>query len=281
VVSTNASYSSGRDRPGFEIDARVARKETNYGGSVEGRVMSKTFFGVRADRRTFSFDKSAVFQSANLNDELNRVSIDTGLSLRYQLTSLTSLSFVAIRSKDQFKISPLRDSKSTILGATVSFDPFAIIKGNATFGFRKFVPQDPDIPAYQGSTAAVDLAYSMFGTTRFTVRVGRDIQYSYDVNQPYYLQTGVDFSIAQQLFGPVDVVGRVGTQRLNYRDRAGAAIAVRERIDAIHSFGGGVGYHLGKELRLGFNVDSSRRISDVESRPYEGLKYGTALTYAF
>jgi hypothetical protein len=186
-----------------------------------------------------------------------------------------------MRSKDQFKISPLRDSKSTIFGATVSFDPFALVKGSATIGFRKFVPQDSALPPYQGSTAAVDLAYSVYGTTRFTVKVGRDIQYSYDVNQPFYLQTGVDFSVAQQLFGPVDVVGRVGTQRLDYRDRAGAVIAVRDRNDQIHSFGGGVGYHFGKELRLGVNVDSVRRISDVESRPYEGLKYGTALTYAF
>jgi hypothetical protein len=243
--------------------------------------MSKTFFGVRADRHTFSFDKSAVFLDARLNDELNRVTTDVGLSLRYQLTSLTSLSLVGMRSKDQFKISPLRDSRSDSLGATVSFDPFALIKGSATFGFRKFVPQDLDLPSYQGSTAAVDLVYSVYGTTRFAVKVDRDIQYSYDVNQPYYLQTGVDFSVAQQLFGPVDLVGRVGTQHLDYRDRARRAIEVRERVDLIHSFGGGIGYHLGKELRLGFNVDSIRRISEVESRPYEGLKYGTALTYAF
>src|SRR6185369_15910947 len=108
-------------------------------------------------------------------------------------------SFAAMRSTDHFSISPLRDSRSTILDATVSFDPFALIKGTATFGFRKFAPQDPNLPTFQGSTAAVNLEYSVFGTTRFTGRVGRDIQYSYDINQPYYLQTGVDFSVAQQL----------------------------------------------------------------------------------
>jgi Putative beta-barrel porin 2 len=178
-------------------------------------------------------------------------------------------------------VSSLRDSNSTLLGATVTFDPFALIKGKATVGFRTFTPEDPDIPRYQGSTAAVDLAYTLYGTTRFTVKFDRDIQYSYDINQPYYLQTGVDFSVAQQIFGPVDVVGRVGTEHLVYSNRRGAAIAVPDRIDVIHVFGGGLGYRLGKELRLGFNIDSSRRISDVESRPYEGLKYGTALTYAF
>jgi len=281
VVNTNASYTNSRDRPGYEIDARVARKEASYGGSVEVRVMSKIFVGVRGDRRTFSFDKSVVFLDAKLSDELDRATTATGLSLRYDLTSLTSLSFTAMRLKDQFKVSSLRDSNSTLLGATVTFDPFALIKGKATVGFRTFMPEDPDLPRYQGSTAAVDLAYTLYGTTRFTVKFDRDIQYSYDINQPYYLQTGVDFSVAQQIFGPVDLVGRVGTEHLAYSNRRGAAIAVPDRIDVIHVFGGGVGYRLGKELRLGFNIDSSRRISEVESRPYEGLKYGTALTYAF
>ncbi len=53
------------------------------------------------------------------------------------------------------------------------------------------------------------------------------------------------------------------------------------RTDAVHSLGVGVGYHLGKELRLGFNVDKARRDSEVESRPYEGWKYGASLTYGF
>ena len=281
VVNTNASYTNSRERPGFEIDARVTRKEASYGGSVELRVMSKIFVGVRGDRRTFAFDKAVVFQNANLSDGLDRTTTATGLTLRYDLTSLTSLALIAIRIKDQFKLSTMRDSDSTLLGTTVTFDPFALIKGKATVGVRTFVPVDPDVPRYQGTTAAVDLACSVYGTTRFTVKFDRDIQYSYDLNQPYYLQTGVDFSIAQQIFGPVDVIARVVAQRLDYAERRGAPIEVRDRIDVIHMFGGGVGYRLGKELRLGFNVDSSRRISDVQSRPYEGLKYGTALTYAF
>jgi Putative beta-barrel porin 2 len=259
----------------------VAREEAAYGGAVELRVMSRTFVGVRADRRTFSFDENAIYQGANLSDQLDRATTTAGLSLRYDLTSLTSLSFTAMRSKDEFKVSTLRDSNSTLFATTVTFDPFALIKGKATVGYRSFVPEDPDLPRYDGSIGAVDLACSVYGTTKFTVKFARDIQYSYDINQPYYLQTGVDFEVAQQIFGPVDIVGRVGSQRLDYSDRRGAAIAVPNRIDLIHQFGGGVGYRLGKDLRLGFNVDSSRRISEVESRPYEGLIYGASLTYAF
>jgi hypothetical protein len=128
---------------------------------------------------------------------------------------------------------------------------------------------------------ALDLSFSIYGTTRFGVHGVRDIQYSYDVNQPYYLLTGFDANIAQQIFGPFDTVLRVGEQRLAYRDRAGAPIEAANRSDAVHSKGLGVGYHMGKELRLAFNVDSTHRTSVVESRSYEGLKYGAALTYGF
>jgi len=35
----------------------------------------------------------------------------------------------------------------------------------------------------------VDLTCTLLGMTRFAVRAMRDVQYSYDLAQPYYLQT--------------------------------------------------------------------------------------------
>ena len=281
IVNTNVAYAKVRDRPGFEVDARVSRKDLAYGGSVEGRIMSKTFFGVRGERRKVDFDQAALFLDVNLHDELNHVTTSSGLLLRHQITSLTSISVNATRSEDRFEFSPLRDSVSTMLGTTVTFDPFALIHGSATFGFRDFEPRSSRLPSFKGSTMAIDLSFSIYETTRFGVHAVRDIEYSYDVNQPYYLLTGFDASIAQQIFGPFDTVLRVGEQRLAYRDRIGATINASNRTDAVHSKGLGVGYHLGKELRLGFNLDTIHRTSVVVSRPYEGLKFGTALTYGF
>ena len=70
-------------------------------------------------------------------------------------------------------------------------------------------------------------------------------RYSYEINQPYYLQTGGLVSLTQHLFGPVDAVGRAGAYRLAYRDRAGAAVTASNRIDMIHTYGGGVGTSCG------------------------------------
>ena len=45
IVNTNVAYAKVRDRPGFEVDARVSRKDLAYGGSVEGQIMSTELGG--------------------------------------------------------------------------------------------------------------------------------------------------------------------------------------------------------------------------------------------
>ena len=280
-INLGASYANTKERPGYEIDLRAPQSNVGLQAGIEGKVASKSFVGVRVQRQTVDFDDEATFANRLLRDELNRDTTSVTLTLRQQLTPLTSIELNGMRSTDQFEFSPLRDSTSTSFNGSVTFDPLALIRGTASFGIRDFTPDSPDIPAYTGGTMSVDLAYTLLGTTRFAVRAIRDIQYSFDVTQPYYLQTGIEFSVTQQIYGPVDVVGRLNEQRLAYRDRSGVPQIAPNRTDSIHSYGGGAGYRFGPDLRLGFNIDSMRRESVIESRTYKGLKYGTALTYGF
>jgi hypothetical protein len=192
---------------------------------------------------------------------------------------LTSLGFEVSREQDRFEFSPLRDSNSTEIAAGVAFDPFALIKGGARIGYRDFQPLFSSLPGYTGSTAAVDLSYIALGSTKLGMTALREVQYSYDINQPYYLLTGVTGSVGQQIFGPVDVVGRIGMQRMAYQDRVGAAVAVSDRTDHVRTYGGGIGYHLGRDIRIGFNIDHGNRTSGVAQRQYSGLTYGTSVTY--
>jgi hypothetical protein len=279
TVKVGTDYLSTRERPGFEIDARSQRNELGYTGSVEIRALSKTFFGLQGSHRKVSYDKAAVFLNSNLQFELNRTMTSGGLAVRHQLTPLTSLLLEVSREQDRFEFSPLRDSNSTHISGGVRFDPFALIKGSATFGYRDFQSLSPGLPDFQGSTAAVDLSYVALGSSKLGLTVTRDVQYSYDIDQPYYVQTGIAGSIAQQIFGPVDVVGRLGAQRLDYRTRVGAGVAALERADHVHSYGGGIGYHIGRDIRIGFNIDHYDRRSPISLRQYNGLTYGTSVTY--
>jgi len=279
TVTPTWTYANTRERPGFEIDARSQRTETGYGGTIELRAQTKTFFSVSAERKKTDYDKAAVFLGANLHDQLNRTVTTETVSVRHQLTPLTSISFDMSKGQDRFDFDPLRDSDSIGFSGRVNFDPAALIKGSASFGYRDFRPASPDLPGFQGSIAAVDVNYVLLGTTKFAVQFNRDVQYSYDINQPYYVQTGGTASISQQLFGPLDIVVRGGLQRLEYQTRTGAVVAVSNRVDHTQAYGGGIGYHLGRDTRIGFNIDQSRRISGVELRQFKGLEYGFAVTY--
>jgi len=279
ILNPGVAYLHTRERPGFEIDTRSQRNELDYNGTVELRVGSKTHLGARFDQRVTEFDQDATYQGTSLQDELNRTVTAFGVTGRHQLTPLTSITFDVSRQQDRFEFSPDRDTDSTLVVAGLKFDPAALLKGAATFGYRDFQPLSPAVPSFQGATAAVDLAYVPFDSTRLTLTVTRDVQYSYDVNQPYYLLTGATGSISQRIYGPVDAVGRIGADRLEYRDRAGAAVAAADRVDHINSYGGGIGYHMGRDLRIGFNVDRQQRTSVIDSRQYTGLKYGFAVTY--
>jgi hypothetical protein len=281
IVGVNGSYLHTRDRPGFEIDARSERNELAFDASLELRVGPKTFAGVRGASVTTDFDSAATFDGVSLREALNRTVTTAAATLRYQATPLTALTFDVGRSEDRFEFSPERDSDSTSAAVGVKLDRFALIKGSASVGYRDFQPVSPALPAYKGVIATADLSYVAFGNTKVAVQAIRDVQYSFDVNQPYYLLTGVLGSLTRRIARPIDVVGRIGLQKLAYRDSAGANVAAPDRIDYVHSYGGGIGYHMGTDIRIGFNVDQQHRTSPVPNTEYHGLRYGTSVTYGF
>jgi len=277
----NWAYNNVRERPGFEIDTRVGRKEVTYSGSADYHALSKTLIGVSGSRERTAFASEAVYQDTNLEIALNRVSTTVAVNVRHQLAPLTSLTVSGSRSMDRFEFSPERDSNSTGAQATISFLPGALLKGAFTIGYTDFTPVAQDLPGFTGLVGTVGLSAVLLGTTRFGVTGSRGVEYSYDVNQPYYVRTGINGSIAQQIFGPFDVEVRAGTEILAYRDRDGTAVQVANRSDHVNSIGVGVGFHMGKALRLAFNVDKVNRDSKVADRQYDNFKFGTALTSTF
>ena len=273
-----ATYLHVRDRPGFEIDERSARAQWDPHAAIEWRAFSKTYVGVKASRRVVEFDSAATFEGVRLQDALNRKETTQGITVRNQLTPLTSISFSGSHQEDRFDFAPMRDTTSNTFGVTVTFDPLALIKGSATIGYRDFKPSSPTVPGFRGTTTSVDLSYVLAGSTKVSGQIGRDVQYSFELQAPYYVQTGGSVSLAQQIFGPLDAVVRGGVQRLSYSESTVLA-AGTARTDRVYSYGGGVGYHFGENVRFGFNIDNQKRSTILAARAYNGLRYGFAVTY--
>ncbi len=279
ALKGNFTRLSTRARPGFEIDARSQRQEKLFGGEVTIRTFSRTHFGAKGWRREVEFDQAAVFREANLGEELNRRNSGAAFILRIDLTPLTSVLLEMGRERDRYVSTPLRDADSTHVAGTVTFQPLALISGDASFGYRRFLPLSNEVPPYRGGTAVVNLTYAIFGTTRLGVGATRNIQPSFELSQPYFLETGVSGSVQQQIYGGFDILARTGLRWLEYRDRLGARVQVSNRTDRVRNFGLGAGYRLGLDKRIGFNVDYDERTSGVDDYRYNGLRYGMSITY--
>ena len=110
------------------------------------------------------------------------------------------------------------------------------------------------------------------------IAVDRDIQYSYESRTPYYIQTGWTATLTQRITGRWDVQLTGGRDRLAYQ---AIAQAVDGRTDFVGRFGGGIGYTVGEQTRVSFDLNSWYRSSVIPGREYGSLRAGVSVNYGY
>lgn len=280
VWLVEGSYLRSRERPGFEIDLRADRRERGGAVTTEIRAWSRTFLGGRLEHRDVKFRDRELFAGRNLGEELNRSRLSGTASVRYELTPMTSVSVEASAFNEQFAASPWRDAGSTQLAGGLRFDPSARVRGHVLVGYREFALSSGAAPAFVGPTLLVNLSSVAGASTRIGFESVRDLEYSFDPERPYYLFTGVSGSVTRRLFGPVDVQARVGWRTLTYRTRTDVVVEHAHRRDRVVTFAESIGYRLGANSRVTFDIESQRRASPIMLRNYRGGRYGLSLSWA-
>lgn len=275
----SGSFLNSRERPGYEIDVRSRRLETTVSVGGDVRVSSATTAGLSARRSRIDFDVDAFFLGTSLRNTLNRRVDALSASIRHALTPLTSVAVTGGVERDRFMFAPFRDAESVRVMPGVEFAPSALIAGRAYVGYRRFRPAGPGIPDFTGAVANVDLTYTLQGATRFNVQAERDVAYSFELVDPYYVLTGVRGSVAQHVTSSWIVLASAGRHRLAYRQSATPSPAGTGRIDRVDAYGAGLTYRIGPRLRVGVTADYYRRESELLRRRYEGLRAGTTVTY--
>jgi hypothetical protein len=267
-----------RQRPGYEIDVRARHYETEFHGGVDLRVASKST--LRADYRhlDYRFAGDEVFDGQALNEELNRTLKAIDLGWRQRLTALTTWVTRVTRESERFEFEDDRNSDSFRVSSGFELGRFALIRGSAFIGYRKLTPADGGIlPEFSGVTTDVDVAYTAPTQTRLGAAVDRDVQYSYESTTPYYVQTGWTATLTQRVTGRWDLQLSGGRDRLSYQ-----AIDPRDaRRDFVGRFGGGVGYTVGDQMRVSFDVNSFYRRSQDPGREYGSMRAGLSVTYGY
>jgi hypothetical protein len=289
-TSVFASGTAGRtrQRPGHEIDIRPLRLETGAEVGAEIRAGSRTFFRFAAARDAMRFDEAAVLDGVSLRAALNRTADRMSLSLRREVTPLTSWSVTVERQRDIFSESDARGSTILRVYPTVEFKPRALIVGRAQVGYLKFDPTDPLLAGFSGLSTAIDLASTIRDRTRLAVQAEREVRYSYNRLQPHYVTTGLRLSITHRLTDAWDVLATAGRQHLNYPEstlpgRAGQPPQLLpRRTDAVPTYGAGFGYQLTPRTRFALQVvREARRSEGTPLKNYDGTRASTSVTHAF
>jgi hypothetical protein len=285
----SAAFASAKQRQGLDIDVRARRMRFDLGAGVDVRVSPKTAIGASVSTSRDAFEDTAFAEGINLRETLTRRTEGAHLDFSYEVTPLTTVILPVEAERHDFSYDPLRGSTSIQIAPRVEFKPTALIQGSASVGFRRVTPSSAAMQEFSGVVAAVDLGYSLRGSTRLALTVGRDLVYSFRQDFPYFLLTGVGISARQQLTTAWDVHGSFGRQQLDYRRRldagpSGAAATVEGPLTTRTegwSYGAGLGYRVGRNSRITFEVMRSLREAGMVGRDFEGWQAGTSVFYGF
>jgi hypothetical protein len=266
---------TSHQRPNSEIDDRVAQTTTAGTVGTAIRIGPRLELDLHAREGRVAFGDPA--DALTLADALDRQSTTLGVDGRYALTPLTTFVVRTERTRDKFAHDVLRDAAAVSVQPGVEFKPGALLSGSAFVGFRRFDPDAATLGSYAGLVAAVKLKYTWRDSTRLDVKTSRDVEYSFERETPFYIQTGQALSLTHAVAELWDVVVRGGFDRLAYQ-RA-TSTPGPARVDRVRSAGAGIGYHFAGSTRLGFDVTYQQRLSPLAERRYSGYRIGGSFTY--
>lgn len=282
------AFVNTQQRANYEIDIRARYVDNAFAAGAAYQFTPKFSVEVAGRRSLIDYDAKEVFLGTPLQQTLDRSTTGFSATARHKLTPLTTLLLRTEKSETEFEFSPQRNSNSLAVLPGVEFKPRALISGRASVGFRRFKAEDSTaLQDFSGLVADLGLSYTLLGATTFGVSINRDLSYSFEELQPYYVRTSVGASVRRAIGRKFDAIVSADRHLYAYRDllvglpAAGSAIA-DDRADTTWNYTGSLGYRMNRTTRVGFGVSYAQRESTtLASRDYDGLRIGTTVTYGF
>lgn len=282
------SYARNRQRPNYEIDVRALRTERSAGGGVGYQFSPKLGIEASFHRSDVKYAAGETFLDVSLRETLNRKSDTYATAVKYAITPLTTIVMRAEQTQDRFEFSKERDADTLRVTPGVEFNARALISGSAYVGVRRFNTKSAQLEDFNGLVASATLAYTLLGRTAFIVNAERDVTYSFERFQPYFVVNNYGLTVRHRLAGKFDVTAGAARYRYAYRDLINPALSVPStllagpRVDNTKSYTVSLGYYLGPDVRLGFGTTYWQRESNsLRYRDYDALRTGVSLNYGF
>ena len=271
------SYNT-QERQTLEIDERVRQGRSALTLGAEIDVASKTSLMGWVYREKAAWDENEKYSGVSLAEQLNSTTDIAAAGARIRLTPFTSIVALAEIQRDRFESSPEKDADSLRIAPYVEFDNGAAVVGRARAGYRAFRPVHSGAAGYDGPVASVTLGLHVLDRLRGRLDGGRDVRFSYDPLQPFYLESGLLFEIRYRVAGPFELVGMGERWQLRHQRIGGASFDGRRENTSV--IGGGIGIRLREQVELSFTVDRRERSSsDPIIRNYERQRVLASVSY--
>ena len=277
----SATWLNTHERLNAEIDARAPRTDSALAAGTGMRFSPKTGLVFNVRRATLDFAEGATFDGIPLARTMNSTNDVVEGGLEIFLTPLTTFTVTATFERDRFDESPDRDADRLRILPSVRFQAPAIVQGTFSVGYERFEPLSPLLRPYTGVVARASLASTLAEKTRFELSLARDVQYSFEVVEPYYVATAYRLTVTYQIHETLDVRGTGGQERMAYRavEVPGGQPFDDTRDDRADVVGAGIGYWLRSNIRIGVDVEYARRHSVRVDRRYDRTRVFGSLTY--
>ncbi len=187
TIFLEAGEESTRQRPNFEIDARLRREHRSGSAGVSVRVFRKLYLEPSVAVSEARFDATAIYDGVQLRDTLGRDTRTGRLAARWRATPLTSFGLRVEAEADRFPWAPERNADTARVTAGVDMRPRALVSGSANVGVQRFRTLSRKLPDDEGLFAQATLAYRIVSSTSLELTAKRDVGYSYQVREPYYV----------------------------------------------------------------------------------------------
>jgi hypothetical protein len=272
-------FASRGERVGFEIDTRARHTQTTAIVGVDADVTPLTALTAWVGRSLTAYDKEQEYLSFILADQLNHSRDTAAGGARFKVTPFTTVLLAAEFERDRFELAPLRNADSFRVGPSIALDTGAAVTGNMKAGFRSFTPRYPDVPSYRGFVGNARLHYAVPDVIRLDLEANRDLSYSYDAVQPYYMESGARLTASQRLFGPLEAIG-IAERREIRNQRIGGTMAFDGRREVTTSLGGGFAIQVHSQMRFTFTYEHTERTStEPVGRDYQRTRVLGSISY--
>lgn len=254
-----------RTRPNGEIDVRADRKDEEFSGGFAFDLSPHSLVYAAAARTRNSFE-DAFQEGVNLGESLTRLGNDYSAGLRTDITPLLALTIFGGYREDLFTAAPLRNSESLYGTAQLRFAPEGIINGTASFTYRDMTPVDPTIRPFKGLLGSVALTYAVLEVGRLNLGLTRNLEYSFNAAEAYYLENTALIAYTHRLVGVIDAQVKGSRSYFDYSARDNETA----HKDTLDTLAGSLGYNLRNRSRVALNYEYSRRRSpELAVRNYE------------